>query len=279
MLCQAAFAPRSDRADLHVHTTASDGRYTPKQIIDVAVRTGLAALAITDHDTMAGWHAAREFAPENFELIPAVELSCESAGREVHLLGYFVDPTDADLGAAMTRLCAGRLERYGEMVARLGQMGVSVGEEAMGPAPGRRHLAAALVAAGRVGTVREAFHRYLDDHGPVNVPKQRLTVDEGIQLVRAAGGVVSLAHPGPRVDRPALAALAALGLGAVEAEYPTFARSRTAQLRAWANELGLAVTGGSDCHGPDEPRRRVGCRTVASPDLNRLRDQRECARC
>jgi predicted metal-dependent phosphoesterase TrpH len=272
-LCQAALAsPKSDRADLHLHSTASDGRYTPAQVVEVARRTGLAAIALTDHDTLAGYEPARLAAGERIEVISAVELSCERAGREVHLLAYFVRPDHPALNQALDRMRDHRVGRYAEMVAKLRRLKVDVPDVvASDTSLGRRHLAEALVKSGKVGTVREAFNRYLDDGGPADVPKLRLDLAEAIALVRSAGGVTSYAHPLPRVDRNELSEMVALGLHAVEAEYPGFHRSRTAELRQWARELGLAVTGGSDCHGPDEPRRGIGAVTVAKSDLDQLR--------
>jgi predicted metal-dependent phosphoesterase TrpH len=133
---------------------------------------------------------------------------------------------------------------------------VSVDEEALAmavavPAPGRRNLAALLHATGRVGSVREAFDRWLADGGPADVPKARLPLAEAIALVRGAGGVTSLAHPPAALTMPRLAALCNLALQAVEADYPSHRPARSKELRAWAMALGLAVTGGSDCHGPD----------------------------
>jgi 3',5'-nucleoside bisphosphate phosphatase len=274
LLCQAAVAPpKTDRADLHLHSTASDGRYTPAQVVDIARRTGLAAIALTDHDTMAGIEAARTAAGDRLEVIPAVELSCERAGREVHLLAYFVRHDDHALNHALERMREHRTSRYAEMVAKLRHIGVEVPDASPGEASlGRRHLADALVKDGKVGTVREAFHRYLEDGGPADVPKLRLDLTEAISMARAAGGVTSYAHPSPRLDRQELAELAKIGLQAIEAEYPGFRASRTVELRQWARDLGLAVTGGSDCHGPDEPRRTVGTRTISSDDLERLRE-------
>jgi len=273
-LCQAVSTSRiGGRADLHVHSTASDGRYTPAQIVDVARRCGLAAVALTDHDTLAGYEAARQSAGDRIEVIPAVELSCERAGREVHLLAYYVDPDSCQLNEALQRMRKHRAVRYDEMVGKLRGMGVTVSTANGKPdSLGRRHLAEAMVSAGQVGTVREAFHRYLDDGGPANVPKLRLDLAEAIALVRNADGVTSYGHPGPIVDRKELADLTTLGLQAIEAEYPGFRASRTAELRQWASELGLGITGGSDCHGPDEPRRAVGAKTISNEELARLRE-------
>jgi predicted metal-dependent phosphoesterase TrpH len=143
-----------------------------------------------------------------------------------------------------------------------------------GPGPealGRPHLAELLVRQGQVATVREAFRRYLRDGGPAAVPKKRLPVAEALALVRGAGGVAAWAHPAYDCTRESLAELRGLGLGAVEVEYPDFKRARARELRAWAHDLGLAVSGGSDCHGPG--RRSVGTCTVSAEELERLRQR------
>jgi predicted metal-dependent phosphoesterase TrpH len=143
-----------------------------------------------------------------------------------------------------------------------------------GPGPealGRPHLAELLVRQGQVATVREAFRRYLRDGGPAAVPKKRLPVAEALALVRGAGGVAAWAHPAYDCTRESLAELRGLGLGAVEVEYPDFKRAQARELRAWAHDLGLAVSGGSDCHGPG--RRSVGTCTVSAEELERLRQR------
>lgn len=272
-LCQAATAPSlADRADLHIHSTASDGRYSPAQVVELARRTGLTAIALTDHDTLAGVQPAVTAAAAKLEVIPAVEISCSHQDREIHLLAYFVRPDDAALIRALDWLQDQRRHRYQEMVGKLQRLGVTLPEPApRGHAIGRRHLAYSLVQAGAVGSVREAFYRYLDDGGPAEVPKQRLDLIEAIGLVRAAGGVTSYAHPLPRVGREELARLADTGLQAVETEYPSLRSARSAQLRQWAKELDLAITGGSDCHGPDEPKRAIGAATIGRAELDELR--------
>jgi predicted metal-dependent phosphoesterase TrpH len=279
-LCQAAARGRhTGRADLHVHTTCSDGGYTPAQVVELARRSGLAAVAVTDHDTVAGLAPAQAAASgTGVEVVPGVEISAEYRGREFHLLGYFFSPDDAPLGAALERLRAGRTSRFWAMVERLRACGVSVNREELkgqtdGSALGRRHLAALLVRARRVGSVREAFARYLGDHGRVALPKVRLPVGEALALVRGAGGVASWAHPSYHCHQEALAELRNLGLGAVEAEYPAAHPGRARELRAWAGALGLAVTGGSDCHGPDQPRRAIGTCGVTAEELETLRQR------
>ena len=276
-LCRAlSRSPLAGRADLHLHTTHSDGLYTPAQVIELARRSGLSAVALTDHDTLSGLPEARAAAVgSSVEVVPGAEITCEHRGKELHLLAYFVRPEGALL-AALDRLCLHRAARFRHMVERLRGCGVSLdeGELDKRAAPGslgRRHLAELLVRSRRVGSVREAFARYLKDDGRAAVPKLRLPVAEAIALVRGAGGVAAWAHPSYDCTREALIDLRSLGLGAVEAEYPTMRPARSRELRVWTQELGLAVTGGSDCHGPDEPRRAVGACGVSAAELDVLR--------
>jgi 3',5'-nucleoside bisphosphate phosphatase len=275
-LCQlAARGPSSGRVDLHVHTTHSDGTYTPMQGVELARRAGLAALAVTDHDTLGGVPAARQAASgSNLEIVAGVEITTEHRQRELHLLGYFVALDHAELAAALADIRRHRVERFGEMIERLRGRGVSLDEEQqrLHGAPetlGRRHLAEMLVRAKRVANVREAFRRYLGDRGGVAVPKKRLPITEALALVRDAGGVAAWAHPAYDCTREQLSELRALGLDAVEVEYPDVRRSRVLELRGWAQQLGLAVTGGSDCHGPG--RRGVGSCTISAAEFAHLR--------
>ena len=275
-LCQlAARGPRAGRVDLHVHTTHSDGTYSPAQVVDLARRAGLAALAVTDHDTLGGVPFAREAAAGcEVEIVAGVEITSEYRQRELHLLAYFVALDHAGLTTALEGIRRHRHERFGEMLERLRGRGVSFdgGEQRVPGSPealGRRHLAEMLVRARRVSTVREAFQRYLGDRGDINVPKKRLPIAEALALVHDAGGVAAWAHPPYDCTQEHLADLRDQGLGAVEVEYPDLRRSRTLELRGWAKQLGLAVTGGSDCHGPG--RRSVGSCTVSADEFARLR--------
>jgi predicted metal-dependent phosphoesterase TrpH len=272
-LCQLAARGRhAGRADLHVHTTASDGNYTPAQIVDLARRAGLSAVAITDHDTVAAVPAARAAAAGVVEIVPGAEITTEYNGRELHLLAFFVDADDEPLNEALAQVRRDRVVRYQVMVERLRGCGVPVPEEAprdSAYALGRRNLAELLVRMGRVGSVREAFARYLKDGGPAAAPKRRLPVGEAIALVRGAGGVAAWAHPAYDCTRESLTALRGLGLRAVEVDFPGVRRSRAQQLRAWAAALGLGATGGSDCHGPGP--RELGSGTVSSEELDALR--------
>jgi predicted metal-dependent phosphoesterase TrpH len=275
-LCQlAARGQYAERVDLHIHTTHSDGAYTPAQIVELARRAGLAALAVTDHDTLGGVPAAREAAAgSGVEIVSGVEITAEYRQRELHLLGYFLALDHVGLTNALAEIRRHRLERFREMIERLRGRGVSLeeAEQSVQGSPdalGRRHLAEMLIRARRVATVREAFLRYLGDRGGVAAPKKRLPVAEALTLVRAAGGVAAWAHPSYDCTKEQLTELHSLGLGAIEVEYPDVRRLRTLELRGWAGQLGLAVTGGSDCHGPG--RRCVGSCTISAAEFAQLR--------
>jgi predicted metal-dependent phosphoesterase TrpH len=279
-LCRAAARTHpTARVDLHVHTTCSDGTYTPVQVVELARRSGLAAVAITDHDTIDGIPAAQAVAAETgVEVIPAVEISTEYYERELHLLAYFVDPHHAGLATALKRLRDHRHARFWDMVDRLRSCGVFLDQDALrsqtgAVSLGRRHLAMLLVQARHVRSVREAFLRYLGDQGCVMVPKLRLPVQEALAVVQQAGGVASWAHPGSSCTCATLMELRNWGLGAVEVEYPACRASRTKELRGLAAEQELAVTGGSDCHGPGNLRQDVGACGITLEELEILRSK------
>ena len=277
-LCQSLARPRYfGRVDLHLHTTFSDGTYSPAQIVDLARRSGLSAIAITDHDTLAGIAPTRLLAGAAPEVVSGVEITTEFHGRELHLLAYCFDIDNSALRLALAHLQAERVVRFQAMIERLHTLGVHI-EEAdiadLGDTTtlGRRHLAELLVQAKKAVSVREAFQRYLGDHGRATVPKTRLPVGEAIALVRGANGVASWAHPNYDCNQETLLELKRLGLGAIEAEYPAFRANRVKELRQLARELGLAITGGSDCHGPGLPHRSVGATSISHEELQRLRE-------
>jgi len=263
-------------ADLHVHTTHSDGACSPREVVIAAAQVGLAALAITDHDTVSALPPARDEAARlGVELVPGVELTCEYEGREVHLLGYFFREHPALL-AAVDRLREERVGRFAEMAGKLNELGLVVDlADVRRCFPrsvlGRRHLGEYLFRTRQTPTVRDAFDRYLADGKPACVPKARLDAFEALELVREAGGVVSWAHPPYNLKFESLRRLAEAGLAAVETAGPGVQNRVGRRFRDWAGALDLVPTAGSDFHTADRPGRRVGATTTPDADLERLR--------
>ena len=264
-------------ADLHIHTTHSDGVFSPGEVVRSAVAAGLDALAITDHDTISGIAVARPEANRlGIELIPGIELTAESAGQEVHILAYFLDDTSPLLLQATERMRAERDARLLAMIDALTQLGLSVNFaeiRAIWPraALGRKHLAEWLVKTRQVPTVREAFTRYLADDAPGCRPRPRMDWRAALALVAAAGGVCGLAHPGRRMADPLLLEMKEAGLAAIEVNWPGQGANRVCQAEARAERLGLIPLSGSDFHAPDQSRRYIGCKRTPPPILARLR--------
>lgn len=241
--------------DLHLHTLCSDGEFPPSEVVQQAADKGLHTVAITDHDTVAGIPEALERAQTvPLRVIPAVEISCELAEGEVHLLGYFVEwSPDAPLAQVLARFRASRAERARAMLEKLRRLGMpltwdEVQAFAGGENVGRPHVARALVARGYVQSVAEAFERYLFRGGPAYVPRFKLAPEEAIALIHRAGGIAVLAHPLGILD--VVGWLAEEGLDGLEAYYPGYEPEVSAQIAAIAARYGLAVAGGSDYHGP-----------------------------
>jgi 3',5'-nucleoside bisphosphate phosphatase len=267
------------RIDLHCHSTASDGTRPPAEVMRRARAAGLDVVALTDHDTQAGHAQARQALPAGLTLVPGIELSCQLRGHSVHLLGYLADPGHPGLAAECEAIRADRVRRAQAMVDRLRGLGVpvtwaQVAALASGTV-GRPHIARAMVAAGVISRPAEAFTSdWLAPGGRAYVARYALDPVRAVSLVRAAGGVAVLAHPGlpargwiiPDGD---IAALAAAGLAGLEAGHPDHEPAERDRLRALAASLGLAVTAGSDDHG-SLTGDRLGCATTAADDYERL---------
>ncbi|MFG1776328.1 PHP domain-containing protein [Micromonospora sp. NPDC049048] len=250
------------RIDLHTHSTASDGTLSPAELVRAAAESGLDVVAITDHDTTAGWAPALEALPAGLTLVRGAELSCRWYGEEpalpLHLLAYLFDPDAPELVAELARVRAAREERGERIVALLRADGIDVSwpeilTGAAGGTVGRPHIAQALIRAGLVATTTEAFgpdwlgERY-------RLPKEDIDVFRAVRLVRAAGGVPVFAHPratrrGRIVPDEMIAELAAAGLAGLEADHEDHSPAERAHVRALADEFGLLVTGSSDFHG------------------------------
>ena len=279
----------SGRIDLHTHTTASDGLLTPEELVDLAVERGLTVLAITDHDTIEGIDAAMAHARGRLEVWPGVEISSDVPGSEVHLLGYFVDHHQPSFVATLTTFRESRLRRAEQMVRRLADLGLPVTwqrvrELAGAGAVGRPHIAQALLEAGYVTTLAEAFDRYIGRGGPAYVERHKLTPVEAIRLIHDAGGMPSLAHPiyigaasetGEQFDlRAYLPKLVQAGLVGVEAYYPDYTPKVTRDILAIADEFQLIPTGGTDFHGRGVHQVMLGDVEVPWATIERMRQWR-----
>ena len=255
--------------DLHTHSTASDGSRRPTEVVAAARAAGLAALALTDHDTVAGLdEAAAAAAQVGLRLVPGVELSAVEGDSETLILGLHISER-AGLEQQLVLIREMRLNRAARMVERLNALGMPVTMEAVlreaaGGAVGRPHVARALIAGGWATDFREVFDRYLGNNKAAYVPKERLALEDAIALIHRAGGLAVLAHPGPHLTRDRLASLAALGLDGVEVLHPSHSWDDSQRLDAMAGELNLVRSGGSDWHGAEDGTRTLGVMRVPS---------------
>jgi predicted metal-dependent phosphoesterase TrpH len=254
-------------ADLHCHSTFSDGRLTPTELVDLAYRNGVRIFALTDHDIVDGLPEAFETAAryDDFTLIPGIEMSTDVPGNEVHILGHFIDWHDDAFLGRLRRLQKSRVGRARLMVERLVELGKPVAWErvqsfAGDGAVGRPHIALALVEAGHVSSVNEAFNLYLSRTGPAYVQRDRLTPEEVIGLLLGVGGIATLAHP-----RELLAAgnleslleqLKGAGLTGMEVYYQDYLPDEIETFRGMAERHGFIPLGGSDYHGLGGPQQR-----------------------
>lgn len=250
-----AGAPAS-LVDLHLHTSASDGVYSPADLVRFALKTGLKTIAITDHDTVSGIPAALEAAAGlPIEVIPGIELSSDVARDEVHMLGYFIGFRDRNLLDVLGRLRAARVDRAKSMVEKLAQLGMPlkwerIEEIARGESIGRPHIAQAMLEQGYIQNTLEAFELYIGRNGPAYAERYKLSPVDSIKLIVAAGGLPVLAHPYPSSAVFAeLETLVANGLAGIEAYYGDFEQSQIDLLAETARRLGIVATGGSDFHG------------------------------
>lgn len=253
--------------DLHAHSTASDGSAAPGAAVELAHQAGVAAFALTDHDTLAGIPEARAAADAcGLRLIPGVELSVHLEKTEVHLLGLHIRDVDA-LQRRLEGIRGHRRTRAEQIVGKLNAVGVPVTVEAVleaadGGAIGRPHVARALVAGGFVKDSREAFDRYLAAGKPAYVDKERLEIADGIAMIHEAGGIAVIAHPGSEGRREMIEPLAKAGMDGVEVRHPSHSRDDEQRLMALAAHFGLVMSGGSDWHGAMQGGRVLGAMQV-----------------
>jgi 3',5'-nucleoside bisphosphate phosphatase len=273
------------RIDLHTHSTVSDGTDTPTELIAAAATAGLDVLGLTDHDTTASWDEAAAALPPGMRLVRGAELSCVSPdGRggfcTVHLLAYLFDPNADAVVESYARSRAERRERLHRIADRMAVDGFPVDAEKLLEAlppdstAGRPHLAMALVRAGVVSTVDEAFARFLNDRGRYYVPSSKTPVLEALELVRSAGGVSVLAHAfahrrGPTITAEVIFDLVAAGLDGLEVDHPDHDQDARDQLRDIAEKRDLLITGSSDYHGTNKTV-QLGQETTAADMLDAI---------
>ena len=262
--------------DLHAHSSVSDGTETPAQLVRAAVRAGLGTIAITDHDSTAGWQeAATAASGTGLTVIPGMELSTRYSWKSVHLLAYLIDPMNADLVAETARIRAARLTRAESIVARIAADYELTWDDVLaqttsGATVGRPHIADALVARGHVPTRSAAFASILHPRSGYFEPHYAPDPLEAVRLVRAAGGVPVLAHPATRgrsavIPEDRLALLVEAGLFGMEIEHRENTEDGKVRLRELADKFGLAITGSSDYHGAGKPN--VLAENTTSPEV------------
>ena len=259
--------------DLHVHTNRSDGTFTPTEAVERAVELGLTGVAITDHDTLEGLDEAAEAARDRIEVVPGIEFSAEYAGASLHVLAYWIDPTNDDLRAELRRLTDTRFRRGELMVEKLQELGYPIDFErvraiAGGDTIARPHVAQAMVEAGIVPNEKAAFTEdFIADGGRAWVPKHALHPLEALTLIGRAGGVCVLAHPGMwkgqgSVPDELIEAMAEGGMVGLEVDHPDHDPQQRERYRAMAERLDLVPTGASDCHGHRYDPVRLGSETT-----------------
>lgn len=257
--------------DLHVHSTYSDGTFSPAELIENAKDIGLAAMALTDHDTTDGIDEACAAAKgSGVELIPGIELSCNYGGfKEIHVVGLYINKDDTEFKEAIEEARSSREERNAKMAGLFQKLGIPVSLDELqceydNAVITRAHFADWLVKNKFVQSRKEAFDRYLNDHGPCYVPRERMSAAYGISLIKNAGGVPILAHPtlyhlGSDVMHKMLADLKDYGLIGMECIYSTYTRGNELEMRRLAKEFDLILSGGSDFHGGNKPDIKLGC--------------------
>jgi predicted metal-dependent phosphoesterase TrpH len=255
--------------DLHSHTTASDGTYTPRELVQEAARRGLRVLAITDHDSTEGLAEAMDEALKcrPLEIVPGIEINCDVEGAEVHILGYYMDYEAQWFQTFCREQREERRQRVHRMVERLASLGMSIDPEEVfalvreGSA-GRPHVAQVMVNRGYVKSVRDAFDTYLASGRPGHVPRKKLAPAEAVRLIRRAGGVPVFAHPGLAGRDELIPVLIEAGMMGIECYYPEHSVAQRAGYLQICKERDLVATGGSDFHGPKVRAANLGAPAV-----------------
>ncbi len=265
--------------DLHLHSHFSDGTYVPAELAAQARRFGLAAISLTDHDSVEGCaRTAWACGVAGIEFVPGTELTAEEAGDEVHLLGYFIDTQNEKLLTEIAKFQAVRQNRIREMVARLNRLKVPLSADAVFTlancrSPGRPHVARALVEARLCGTLDEAFERFLKRNRPAWVPKFKMGGRQAIDLIHQAGGVAVLAHPALNRTDAVIPGLVEAGMDGIECYHTKHSPVAVEHYLEVAGRFHLLVTGGSDCHGVSKGKPLMGTVKVPYSHVEKLRER------
>jgi predicted metal-dependent phosphoesterase TrpH len=249
--------------DLHLHTNHSDGTWTASEMIEQAVKLKLRCIAITDHDTTAGISEGITAAAGRLEIINGVEINTraefvDTQKQDVHILGYFIDPNNQKLNELLKRQRDARVSHVEQVIKKLNDHGIGISMESIrrftsGGPIGKPHITKAIVAAGGAADITQAYEKFMSKKSEFYIPRDSTSPGEAIQAIRHAGGIASIAHPGPGEHvRTMVADLLSQGLGAIEAYHQIHSAETTQSIIELAKELGLLITGGSDCHGPYE---------------------------
>ncbi|HXB58963.1 MAG TPA: PHP domain-containing protein [Candidatus Acidoferrales bacterium] len=266
-------------ADLHLHTNFSDGTFTPEELVFQAQKAGLACIAVTDHDSVeACARVAAACASVKMEFIPGAELTAEYDDTELHLLGYFLDTHNEKLLTEIARFQVVRQSRIHEMVARINELGTPLQVESVFAlanckSPGRPHVARAMVKAGFVKNLDEAFERFLKKGRPAWVPKSKISALEAIELVHQAGGLAVMAHPGLNRTDNIIPALVAAGMDGIECFHTKHSTAMSERYLEIADKHHLLVTGGSDCHGFSKGKPLIGTVRLPYEHVERMKER------
>lgn len=265
--------------DLHLHTTASDGRLSPEELVRRVVAAGITVMSVTDHDTLAGLPAARKAAEAaGVRLVDGIEITAVHDGCDVHILGYFVDVADERLAGFLQAQRSRRVERVQQIAARLATLGAVIDVTALlstaagmpGTSVGRPAIARELIAAGHAASIQDAFDRYLALGRPAFVPRVGPSPLEVVDLIHNSRGIASMAHPGVTNQPDVMRTLVKAGLDAIEVHHSDHPPELRLELHTFASRYALLETGGSDFHGDEDRDRPLGGVTLPAADFSRL---------